>query len=285
MKKLFVLFLLAALVPFTVGCGLFGDNDDTTPVNLTRLSASATLPVSAASNLRGAAVAANTFRNFVMTINGVELVAETEENVGRGNYTVNFGAIVSNQQAQLARAGRVPVLIKATRTSATPIIQILVETTSLVNQSLNVAVTGTPGNYTVSDATIGETTLDRIVIAADKILAKIVNVTPVNSGLQPSFDVTFDNDIFGVDFTDISQVSGAIIDVKARRAGGEYLDANAEDFNYSYNKTTKKLTVALVDKTLTAGRTYEVAVRTINYNGNYVAAYVYTFTATASTPQ
>ncbi len=34
MKKLFVLFLLVALVPFTVGCGLFGDNDDTTPINM-----------------------------------------------------------------------------------------------------------------------------------------------------------------------------------------------------------------------------------------------------------
>ena len=28
MKKMFVLFLIVALLPFTTGCGIFGDNDD-----------------------------------------------------------------------------------------------------------------------------------------------------------------------------------------------------------------------------------------------------------------
>jgi len=60
MKKLFVLFLLVALVPFTVGCGLFGDNDDTSTIEFSALTMSQRFaPGGFGGSLRGAAIALN----------------------------------------------------------------------------------------------------------------------------------------------------------------------------------------------------------------------------------
>lgn len=280
MKKLFVLFLLAALVPFTVGCGLFGDNDDTTPVNLTRLSASATLPVSAATaNLRGS-VAARLFAGFKMTINGVELVAETENDEGNGNYTVNFGAIVSSQQALVARAGLVPVIIKTIKNTE---IKTYVNTENLTNAApLAITVVSTGGVLEVdltNPPTVGGQSTESAPATAVVATAGSFKYTA-----PQTFEVTLSQDIFGTTFTTLPSVTE--FGVEVRKAGGTYQEAMASDFSYSYNHETRKLSVTLTGKTLTVGQAYEIALRGVMYTANnvtkYISAATFNFTAAAA---
>ncbi len=282
MKKLFVLFLLAALVPFTVGCGLFGDNDDTTPVNLTRLSASATLPVSAATaNLRGS-VAARLFAGFKMTINGVELVAETENDEGNGNYTVNFGAIVSSQQALDARAGLVPVIIKTIKNTE---IKTYVDTADMTNAAplAITVVSPTAGTFAV-DLTTNPPTVGGQTTTTAPATSVVATAGSFKYTAPQTFEVTLSQDIFGTTFTTLPSVTE--FEVEVRKAGGTYQEAMASDFSYSYNHTTKVLSVTLTGKTLTAGQAYEIALRGVMYTANnvskYISAATFNFTAAAS---
>lgn len=284
MKKLFVLFLLAALVPFTVGCGLFGDNDDTTPVNLTRLSASATLPVSAATaNLRGS-VAARLFAGFKMTINGVELVAETENDEGNGNYTVNFGAIVSSQQALVARAGLVPVIIKTIKNTE---IKTYVNTESMTNSApLAITVKSTPAGTFAVD--LNTTTVGGQSTESAPGDAVVATAGSFKYTAPQTFEVTLSQDIFGANFTTLPPRTE--FGVEVRKAGGTYQEAMESDFSYSYDHTTKVLSVTLTGKTLTVGQAYEIALRGVEYTNNeevkkYISAATFNFTAAAATPQ
>lgn len=69
MKKLFALFLLVALVPFTVGCGLFGDNDDTSPITTSTLTLARLFPAGSFSgSLRGATTIALNYSDLFMMV-------------------------------------------------------------------------------------------------------------------------------------------------------------------------------------------------------------------------
>ncbi|HMM59152.1 MAG TPA: hypothetical protein PKC25_03370 [Candidatus Rifleibacterium sp.] len=107
MKKLFVLFLLVALVPFTVGCGLFGDNEDTTPVNIAKLKASVTMPDNLAGNsLRAVKVAPDKFRGFKILVGAVTLNVVAEEDLRNGNWLVDFESIESFNADQFEKPKR-----------------------------------------------------------------------------------------------------------------------------------------------------------------------------------
>ncbi len=76
MKKLFALFLLVALVPFTVGCGLFGDNDDTSPITTSTLTLARLFPAGTlgGGSLRGATIAFNYNDLFMyITVNRAQI--------------------------------------------------------------------------------------------------------------------------------------------------------------------------------------------------------------------
>jgi hypothetical protein len=107
MKKLFVLFLLVALVPFTVGCGLFGDNDDTTPVSLPVLKAAMTgikVPASLNAVLSPAdALKYVKDRNVQITLNDVPMMPESAEETAAGVFSIIFtsGLISSDNYSRV----------------------------------------------------------------------------------------------------------------------------------------------------------------------------------------
>lgn len=89
MKKLFVLFLLVALVPFTVGCGLFGDNDDTTPVNLPTLKASIS-GFAFPGNLRAATLEQFLAKNIFLRVGAARLRPVKVVDKGNNIHDVDF---------------------------------------------------------------------------------------------------------------------------------------------------------------------------------------------------
>jgi len=257
MKKLFVLFLLISLVPFTVGCSLFGDDDDdSAPVNVAKLSAAATLPASAgAANLRGVAVAANKFKNVKMKIGGVTLDAVTEEpDSTSANYTVTFEKVVSTAEYNAATTGVVPVIITKNDGNT---IEFAVDYSTFSSSPLSVSV-DTNNNVSSSGS----------VYAA---FAK-ASITESKNTLTPEFTVVFDRDIVSTETT--------AFDVKVT-SGTTTVAASKDDFNVSYTPNTRTMIVSLKNKTLTDGKTYTVTINKLVSSSTPAVAVLstsYTFT-------
>jgi len=113
MKKLFVLFLLVALVPFSVGCSLWGGDDDavTYPPILT---AKVVVPAAGLS-LRGASVAGTDYSAYTITLNGVTLPATSYEVVsGSSNVEITFSSIVSQADKDSVEKATLPVTVVIT---------------------------------------------------------------------------------------------------------------------------------------------------------------------------
>lgn len=158
MKKLFVLFLLVALVPFTVGCGLFGDNEDTTPVNIAKLKASVTMPDNLAGNsLRAVKVAPDKFRGFKILVGAVTLNVVAEEDLRNGNWLVDFESIESFNADQFAA-------MKSPNAAIT-----------IVDDSGNAV------SVAVVDFSAGVPSTIPITVNADKTIAKVNNDLPTNT--------------------------------------------------------------------------------------------------------
>ncbi len=281
MKKLFVLFLLVALVPFTVGCGLFGDNDDTTPINITKLTAKATLPAAAAPSLRAlvALRSATKFAGFTMSINGIVLTAETEEETAAG-WVVTFSKIVTSTEITTANAGVVPLVVSSP--AGSKVVDTYINTAAAPVSSgstaaVSVVLTAVGATPTVTVTTSSGTTVTAPVIAAP---SKIV-ITNTVKGVKPAFTAKFDSNILGTTtITNNTLPSNVVVDVDVRKAGGTYKDAVASDFSFSYDATTFTLTVTLVNKSLTIGQAYEVVIRSIKVDGTDKVAYTtHSFTA------
>jgi len=119
MKKLFVLFLLVALVPFTVGCSLWGQDEDLDVIATTTESVVVTVPASEVSgvNLR-AAVSYETLKLFV---NGIEFVVSTSPapvyNETSDTWAVTFTAKLTESQIAAISDAVVPVVLTSGTTT------------------------------------------------------------------------------------------------------------------------------------------------------------------------
>lgn len=260
MKKLFVLFLLVALVPFTVGCGLFGDNDDTSPVDLPTLSATVT-GIATPANIRGNLVAFQN-ANYTVVINGVRLSPVAADPNGAGwdvtfqaltdaatLATINASAFVT-VEIQIAGAPttytvKVPGAAMATaKTITLPISGVNIDATN--------TVVGTEGKVAVVEAnavTILSATNNGAEVATTQSGA-----VPVNN-LTPAFVVTFDKDVVLQDIT---------FDVGVKNVNKTEQDLTMNDILVTaVNGNTKQANVAVHGKTLSAGQTYQISVRWI----------------------
>jgi len=264
MKKLFVLFLLVALVPFTVGCGLFGDNDDTSPVDLPTLRASVT-GMSVPANIRGN-LAAFQAKKVTVVINGVTLspVAATENPAGSGKWDVDFQALVDAATiAAINTQGTVNVEVKVNGVTTTSVAVPAASVATAKSVTLPLTVAGVidttavkVGGETVpavSDtanvATITGATNNGVAVATTQSGAVAVN------SLVPAFVVTFDKDVVLQNFT---------FDVGVKNVNKTEQDLTMNDILVSaVNGNTKQANVAVHGKTLSAGQTYQISVRWI----------------------
>ncbi|PKL45799.1 MAG: hypothetical protein CVV41_02010 [Candidatus Riflebacteria bacterium HGW-Riflebacteria-1] len=164
MKKLFVLFLLVALVPFTVGCSLWGQDEDLDVVDYAKASVSVKVPASvvSASSLRGAV----SYTTLSMTIGGFVFTPGTPTGPDAdGNYTIVFTS------ANLTSAQR------ATLTDGTPVTAVLTSN-----------VSGSPVTMLTFPLTLASTTNVVITITA----AGAVTVTGGSAGTVVEGDIDLD---------------------------------------------------------------------------------------------
>ena len=107
MKKMFVLFLIVALLPFTTGCGIFGDNDDAAGLaamgSAVDFSVNSELAGSISGNLRASAqvYTMDEIRAMTITVGDVvmsfgKLISEISENPIK----IKFSAKVSTIKLQ-----------------------------------------------------------------------------------------------------------------------------------------------------------------------------------------
>ena len=105
MKKMFVLFLIVALLPFTTGCGIFGNNDDATGLaamgSAVDFSVSSVLAGKISGNLRGSSLATYTKAEIrAMTITVGDVVMRFSELLSPSPINIKFAAKVSTIKLQ-----------------------------------------------------------------------------------------------------------------------------------------------------------------------------------------
>ena len=104
MKKMFVLFLIVALLPFTTGCGIFGDNDDATGLaamgSAVDFSVNSELAGSISGNLRASAQVYTMDEIRAMTITVGDVVMSFGELISSNPIKIKFIAKVSTIKLQ-----------------------------------------------------------------------------------------------------------------------------------------------------------------------------------------
>jgi hypothetical protein len=149
MRKLFVLFLLVSLVPFTVGCnGLWDFDDDDDPVAMKTLTSKVSFPaatVSAGANIR-AAVA---YTGLELVINGVRFKPSSA--VYNDNTTPDD---VTDDTVEVTFTATVPVNQVPTGSQT---MKVTSGTTTLVEATINLGATS-PDSITISVTSTGVTT-------------------------------------------------------------------------------------------------------------------------------
>jgi len=104
MKKMFVLFLIVALLPFTTGCGIFGDNDDATGLaamgSAVDFSVNSELAGSISGNLRASAQVYTMDEIRAMTITIGDVVMSFGELISSNPIKIKFSAKVSTIKLQ-----------------------------------------------------------------------------------------------------------------------------------------------------------------------------------------
>lgn len=287
MKKLFVLFLLVALVPFTVGCGLFGDNDDTSPVpNLTNLKASVVVPAAAVPpSIRAARVSpAVKFANYKITIGGYELVVIAEDKQANGDYILEFQTAtpITVAQANEVKKTSVPVVIKDASnnavsaatidfSAAAPIsISITLSAGGVIQTVSNDSTTVVPG---VTNATAGDP-------------ASIVSVKNNGVAVSGTTAVVLVNGMISFD-VEASVEFDATVDRNFSVVVGN-TTINQDHFVVSQTptqKTAKTVTLTLTQAAmakLIANKTYTVTINFLGVDGYLISGGSYSFKTPAT---
>ncbi|HOI89567.1 MAG TPA: hypothetical protein PLK28_03555 [Candidatus Rifleibacterium sp.] len=294
MKKLFVLFLLVALVPFTVGCGLFGDNDDTSPVDLPILRASlSSYPVPASLRADAAGLAYVNSKNVTMTINGIELKPSDATEVGSADpreFNINFSAFVTDTaKYNQIISGSDPIEVIVKTSAGTEIIQIT-PTQALTTGTLSLVVDATTGKIDTTKVTVDAVkvpaapkdavALDYTVkngdvdVATTKDTAKEVVQLPPHT---PAFVVTLLND-------KELNVDKVVHSIKVRNANGKAAVALPEG-SFSLGQQTgllNSVTITVVETAtakLVGGQTYEVEIVGLSDGTNLLKSKTFYFIA------
>ncbi len=283
MKKLFVLFLLVALVPFTVGCSLWGNDEDlnviTPPVVPASWSASVVASSSATLSLRGAApVTGDTYFDYSITIDGVTLpITDVTGNTLTFSKAIN-AVEEATKKAALAPGKLVTVLIKdaagITKKTITYITTAAVSgdiavdyTTGKPEVKIGTAVVaasddapankGTISSVTGVDAlgalvTLDATTAKTVVASTSKDLIFIVTADKV-------FDIT-------KSYAHVVKVNGKLV-----------ASTDFELTQTAAQKTAKQATISLDSTKRKAGVEYEVVIENLIVDGLNVAAKTFKF--------
>lgn len=212
MKKLFALFLLVALVPFTVGCGLFGDNDDTSPITTSTLTLARLFPAGSFNgSLRGATVISLNYSDLFMniTVNGTKIKLSYKKHTNKAaGVEVEFAAPVLPSVIEEVKGTSVvtEIQIKPANVNITPV--------TVVTETLVVPSTLTSGTTATVIAPAGASTTDAAPVNTATVeTAVLTEVKKTDSTATLAADYVVDSAKFGT--TSVSQDSAAPTTISA----------------------------------------------------------------------
>ncbi len=169
MKKLFVLFLLVALVPFSIGC--FGGDDDDSPITTSTLTLSRLFPTGTFSgSLRGATAVSISYSDLFMniTVSGtkIKLVHQKHNNTANG-VEVIFGATVLPSVIESVKGANIPAEIQVQPYGITSAVTVLTETIavpSTITSSSTATAVAPSGSSTTTPATVDVNAVETAVL-------------------------------------------------------------------------------------------------------------------------
>lgn len=289
MKKLFVLFLLVALVPFSVGCSLWGNDEDTDVLDYAKASVKAKLPASivAPTSLRGAV----SYTTLAMTINGIPFtVSGTPTLNDDGSYTVTFTSanLTAAERNTLTSTSTTAVITSDVTGSAVPLVSFPVTLGSETGTEFTVTIAA-DGTITVvsNEGTVGTITKGTFDDKYDMNVTKVTTIVGAETkeltnavgtaielaagNVTPTFAVTYDNDIATLTNVtwkiDVTHVTDAGVTVKAYSLDSSVAaDKALFTTNNDAASDTVNITVvaAAAPKNLEAGNIYKVKLTATN---------------------
>lgn len=243
MKKMMILFLMVALVPFAVGC--FGGGDDDSVLDSTLITKTVILPgsVVADASLR----AAVSFSNFALYLNGNKLTATNCEPVGDGTYKVTFSA--SLPAATVAALAGQSVAAKITTN-----------------------VSGTEATYAEFTYTpVSSATTDVITVTVDATTLVVTGVSVVTAGTTLTPTVTAGAGLAAYSFKVASATYG-VSDLPNTFGGAITVATLTPTFSLTFSEAPTNLTSA----------TWELVVSSVDANGTALQSYTLNTTTDAS---
>jgi len=284
MKKLFVLFLLVALVPFSVGCSLWGGDDDAVtypPVAKLVITPAAGIP-----NLLAAVPAeGDTYYGWYAMLNGVKLpitdVSDTVPPVLTFSVMLTNPTDAANYNAAQTAGAAVPVEIFNPEVSTT-VPQVKFAYVSSGAGDVKVAYTKT----TIA-VTLGTTPATAVYTGTSEV-ATIVSVknnnntlndtTAVVASITPAIvDGLKGSDVEHIDFVVTSNVSfDATVDPTYSVTVNDVAVAPG-DFNIDQEAAGTTAIVRIPTANRVADKTYTVKISWIKADGMLVGSYTFKF--------
>jgi len=220
MKKLFVLFLLVALVPFAVGC-FGGDGDDDSVLDYTTLTNVVTLPneLIAPANMRAAKIS---YKNLYLNIGGKKFTPSTTvapKYVANNSWEITFeSTMITADAASFRTQSNVTVDVFDGTIPASPVklvtavVDLNISSTSkevpaivitLTGSNLAIATVGgvAPKENPASAVTVPATFSVQLVVATNSVtLTKLGATAPLDTDYKtiatitaPVFTITFED--------------------------------------------------------------------------------------------
>jgi hypothetical protein len=221
MKKLFVIFLLVSLVPFTVGCnGLWDFDDDDDPVAMKTLTSKVTFPataVSANGNIRGVLA----YKDLKLEINNVTFEPSgavyndngTPDDISDDTVEVTFSAVVpvnnipNGSQTMKVTSGAttlveatidlgndspdsITIEVSGTVNSSGTFTPTSVSTTVTIGGTTSTPTSGTITSTPDTPATVPTFTVDSVKYGITPVTSSSTTAISVNT-LNPTFRVNF----------------------------------------------------------------------------------------------
>lgn len=266
MKKLFVLFLLVALVPFTVGCSLWGSDDDNAVYTPGFVTSKVVVPA-AGLNLRAAV--SNNFSLYTLTLNsGLTLRYVSHVTVG-GNVEITFSGEATSAQLAALGTGTVMAVLNNGIENKAPIYFPAgsgeIKVTVAVDGTVSVTVGGTP--VVVAD----ETDTIKSVMNGELAITSAVPTTAVTVTAGKINFVIEANKEFEVVASPKNYAYSVLVGTTA------VADANFALTQTPEQLAAKKATIAIDAAGRTPGEIYTVTINYIIVDGIKVGATTFKF--------
>lgn len=304
MKKLFILFMLVVLVSFTVGCGLFGGDDDSGAIPVVTILKASVQGFKALGSMRTAVLDDVKAKDLTLALNGIILTPFAAIDNNDGTYNIDFSALINEQTMgsyKQIMAGQKEMFLTITTTDAdgksTYVSAAIVSPKIKPDNQLNIPV-----------AIVGKTILidaNKIAVVNSGTYTKVADVVAVAFGQDSkdakalTYKVTNNDVELATNTKSVTEVAEPLFKVAIKEEGkmlnvadvkfdisvkdtkGSEVALTSKNFSVDPKKGKQSvitLTVNAEDKTkLKSGQTYEVKINAVADGKNRLEAKTFYF--------